>query len=1149
MHKAKTMKYAICIIFTCAPFFIAAQIPDSTVVAPDIDSLLATANVLWGRGEGEEAIYLAQQAADIAKKRWGEYNASFAASLHRLAGFYYGLSQNDKAENLYKDAIRLRSRVLGRDHQACIASMTNLGILYHSQGLYENAEPVFIEIASLRAQKSGVYHPDYAKSLNNLAVLYMDKNDFVKAEDYYQQAKEIWVKTLGEDHEHYATSLYNLAVLYMNKGDFVTSEQYYLSAIESRRRILGESHKDYALALNGFANLCSMKGDFSKAEPLYIDVGRIFAQASGEYHPDYAVFLNNFANLYGQKGDYAKAEPLFWRANEIWANTLGEQYPGYISTLSNLGLLYLEKGDYEKAESLFLEAKNIRIQSLGVEHPDYASSILKIADLYLKKGDYSRAEPLFLEAIEILKKTLGTKHPQYGMSLCDLASLYLNLKTDKPDHEKIESLFTEAIEIFKETVGEQHPHYANTLNNLAILYEMNNDYPNAEKFYIEAKEIRKNAIGANHPDYAASLNNLAFFYTHKGEYFKAENLFDEAEAIFLNSLGEEHIYYTSTLSGLSNLFRLTGQFHKATDLILKVNSINRILIEKSAAYSSESQMLAYLHTFEDNSNQFYSFTQDNSNEDLIGRCFDNRLFLSEFLLENTRRLTYAVAASDSLTHETFLRWQGCRRRLANEYAKPISDRRYVAEVEAEAESHEKILIRNLPAFVEARHIPRWQDVRDRLQPGEAVIEFVHYRYFTPKATDSIMYAALVLLSGDAAPRFVPLFEEKQLQRLLNRPGLSEEIIIKDLYGNSLDLLHLLWQPLESQLVDVQTVYYSPSGLLHRLNPAALLDESGISIAKDRRWVRLVSSRELVSGRLADQSYALPHSANSTPIASLVANPPDAVIFGGITYDMDSTAFVAANPLSLADSIGVKPKDGDFRRVITKENSDGRGVAEWLWPPLPNSRIEAESVGALLSKAGFSIEVFRGYYASEERFKKAVSSSRSPHVVHIATHGFAFPTPIRDVGKGANDFEPTYKLLEDPMLRTGMVLAGANYYWKNKRPLADREDGVLVAYEVRGLNLQNTELVVLSACQTGLGDIVSSEGVYGLQRAFRIAGAKFLIVSLWQVPDKHTQELMQHFYKNWAERQEPLRDAFANAQAAMQKKYPNPFLWAGFVLLE
>ncbi|MDO8366370.1 MAG: CHAT domain-containing protein, partial [Saprospiraceae bacterium] len=174
---------------------------------------------------------------------------------------------------------------------------------------------------------------------------------------------------------------------------------------------------------------------------------------------------------------------------------------------------------------------------------------------------------------------------------------------------------------------------------------------------------------------------------------------------------------------------------------------------------------------------------------------------------------------------------------------------------------------------------------------------------------------------------------------------------------------------------------------------------------------------------------------------------------------------------------------------------------------------------------------------------------SPRILHLATHGFSYPDPKKNPTKGFGNTEPTYKLLDDPMLRSGLVLAGANYYCKNKRPLTNAEDGMLVAYEVRDLNLQNTELAVLSACQTGLGDVVGSEGVYGLQRAFRIAGAKFLIVSLWEVPDEQTQELMRLFYQNWLEKKESLRDAFNHAQQYLKEKEPNPYMWAGFVLVE
>lgn len=1014
------MKYAMCVLLACLPVLLLAQTPDSTVVAPEIDSLLAKANELWRAKNDTDALQLAQRAADIAKEKWGEDNASYAASLDQMAKINTSLRRIEDALELSMKVLELRTNVLGRDH------------------------------------------PDYVSSLINLGYLYWVKGDYFKAEPLYSEANFI------------------------------------------RERTLGREHPDYIKTLESFASISFYSGYYEKAVQLYLDVLNIREKTQGKQNPEYAATLNTLATLYNIKGNYEKAEPLQLEALKIRESTLGKEHPAYATSMDNLASLYLNKGDYIKAEPLYLAAKAIREKVLGKQSIGYAASLNNLSVLYSKKSEYSKAEPLLWEAMEIREKNYGKEHPEYARGLHNLAIFYSDMKA----YAKAEPLFLEVISIQESILGKEHRDFLISLGDLGALYYHTKDYLKAELFISEAKEIQRKILGKEHPDYTKSLNNLALVY------------------------------------------QVTNRIHESANLILELEELERRSIERAAVYSSESQMAAFLNTFTNSTSHFYSFTQKYNSLELSRTGFNNVLFLKGLVLENAQRLSLAVTESDSLARETFRRWQGCRRRLANEYAKPIADRRYISEVEAEAEGYEKSLIRNLPAFNEMRHIPRWQEVRDRLQPGEVVVEFIHYRYFTPNPTDSTMYAALVLLPGDAAPSFLPLFEEKQLQRLLYRPGLSEEIIVKDLYGNSLDLLRLLWQPLEPFLRDAETVYYSPSGLLHRLNPAALLDESGTSVSKGRRWVRFISSRELVSGRLADQSFA-----QSSPAGRMAANRavdplPSAVILGGITYEMDSLAFVAANPFPLADNTpALAPKDGDFRYIATEQTYGTRGGAEEEWRPLPNSGIEADEVSALLRKAGFSSEVLKGYYASEEQLKQIGTRGNSPRILHIATHGFAFPDPAKEPSRGFRDFEPNYKLLEDPMLRTGLLLAGSNYYWKNKRPLTNREDGVLVAFEVRDLNLQNTELVVLSACQTGLGDIVNTEGVYGLQRAFRIAGAKFLIVSLWRVPDKQTQELMQLFYENWAKKQESLRDAFANAQEAMQKKYPNPFLWAGFVLVE
>ena len=185
-------------------------------------------------------------------------------------------------------------------------------------------------------------------------------------------------------------------------------------------------------------------------------------------------------------------------------------------------------------------------------------------------------------------------------------------------------------------------------------------------------------------------------------------------------------------------------------------------------------------------------------------------------------------------------------------------------------------------------------------------------------------------------------------------------------------------------------------------------------------------------------------------------------------------------------------------------------------------------------------------ASEENLK-TLSGTVTPQVIHIATHGFFLPEKTagkKEEGAGRGN---TYSLANDPLMRSGLILSGGNYAWSGKTPIDGVEDGIVTAYEISQLNLSSTELVVLSACETALGDIKGSEGVFGLQRAFKMAGVKKMIVSLWQVPDKETAELMTSFYSYWLGGKK-IEAAFEQAQADMRKKY-SPFYWAAFVLIE
>jgi len=994
-------------------------------------------------------------------------------------------------------------------------------------------------------EKLGSSSSSYGTCIHIRGLIYFNKGDYTESEDLYIKAAQIRGKAVGKEHSDYLGSIINLAVVYKTIGKYEKAESLFLEAKETyevKKKNL--THSFYFNCLANLSDLYVAQGNYEKAELLKIQVIEIRKNTSGKEHPDYAKALTNAAVLYIKMGQYEKAETLLQESLVINEKALGKEHSEYAASLLPLGGVYTMLDNFEKAEPLLLKAKEIRLKVFGKDHSSYGYILNTLAGLYQKMGNNKKAEPLLSEVKTIWEKSLGKESPEYALSLNNLASVY----TDPDDFEKAEQLLKESLSITEKVAGKESPSYATYLDNLASLYTKLWLDDKASLLYLESLSIQERILGKDHPDYATGLRNLAGLYLNMEKYTEAEPLYRVSRSILKKTLGSKNDKYASTLNEMAILYFRMGMYQEVDRLIQEVTEIERSTILGAMGHLSEMEMNMFLNKFSERQSRIFSMNQQIKNKGLVEAGINNTLFYKGLLGSSTSQ-TKQLSRSNPATANKFDLLVSYQRRLATEYALPIAERdsARVAEWEEKANTIEKELVRTVAGYGDLTRQIYWQEVQGKLQSGEAAVELVSYRYFTPEPTDSTMYAALVLLPTDTAPHFIPLFEERQLQALFNRPGFDEHLTVKGLYSSKSELLNLLWQPLEPLLRDVKTIYYSPAGLLHRINPAALLDESKQPLSANRQWVRVGSTRELVTGRLADRSFA------RTPE---VQAPLTAMIYGGITYDMDSLAFAASNPMEATnsgDSLDFRRKDGNFRYIV-EEQSPGttpgiRGGDDGVWEPLTGSAREAEQVSAMLHNAGFRTDVRQGFDASEERIKKIGKNEPSPRILHLATHGFAYPDPKKEPPKAFADSEPAYKLQDDPMLRSGLVLAGANHYWKNKRPLTNREDGVLVAYEVRDLNLRNTELAVLSACQTGLGDVVGSEGVYGLQRAFRIAGAKFLIVSLWQVPDTQTQELMRLFYENWLDKKESLRDAFNHAQQTLREQEPNPYMWAGFVLIE
>ena len=871
--------------------------------------------------------------------------------------------------------------------------------------------------------------------------------------------------------------------------------------------------------------------DYPEAEKWYLEAQAILEKVLGKEHPDYAESLNGLANLYYLTGNYEKAEALCLQARSIREKALGKEHPKYAESLNGLAILYVNMGNYEKAEPLYLKSKDIRENVLGKEHPDYASSLNNLGNLYRRMGNYEKAEALHLEAKDIREKVLGKEHPNYAQSLNNLAVLY----TYMGDYEKAEALHLETKAIRAKVLGKEHPKYAATLQNLANLYYQTGNYEKAETLYLESKAICEKVLGKEHPEFAESLNNLGLLYTHTGHYEKAEALYLEAKTIWEKVLGKVNPEYSECLNNLALLYEKQKRFSESEPLTGEAAELECIRLSKSATFLSQRELAQYTATFQkngDNLDACLLARPPGQAGSLPGIAFDHSLFHKGFLLTAAARMNTSAAATPE-SMEISLHLKTCRRRLAAEYAKPVARQKGVIELKEQANAAEKELARTVSGYAEAIRQVKWQEVQAALKNDEAAIEFVHFGVNFPQNADSKMYAALLLRPGFAAPQFIPLFEEKSLTALFRQDTELQAEQTNNLYRNPA-LYALIWQPLEQALARAQTAYFSPDGLLHRLNLRAIATPDGHILAGRYRLIRLNSTRQLV----------IP------PAAKAVAN--DALLYGGIQYDMDAGAIQKANASLQPIKPGGSSGELDFHDTDSIHRISYRGPGEGgTWSYLPFSEVEATLLQHDLQEAGTPVRVLSGYAATEESFKAISRPSR--RILHLATHGFFFPDPkktVEDGGWQVDSEEPVFKLSDHPMIRSGLLLAGANYAWKSGQPLQPgMEDGILTAYEISQMDLSNTELAVLSACETGLGDIAGNEGVYGLQRAFKIAGVRYLLMSLWKIPDLETQQLMTTFYRHWLKDGQPVPDAFRTTQQEMREKYKDPFLWAGFILVE
>jgi CHAT domain-containing protein len=1049
---------------------------------------------LFRAAKYDEARPLAEQVLELREKTLGSEHPDVARALFNLAHLYQDKGDYSKAEPLYQRALAIREKVLGAEHLDVATTLNQLAILYRARRDYAKAEPLYQRALAIREKVLGAEHPDVANSLNNLANLYNDKRDFAKAEPLYLRALATREKVLGAEHPDVATSLSNLAIFYRDKGDTDKAEPLYLRALAIREKVWGAEHPDVANSLNHLAIFVYReKGDAAKAEPLYQRALAINEKTRGKEHPLVAASLNNLANLYRDTGDYIKAEPLYQRALAISEKTLGAEHPDLSSPLGNLAALYSDKGDFAKAEPLQQRALAIREKALGPQHPFVASSLNELGNLYLAQGNYAKAEPLFRRALAISEKALGTEHLLVAVSLSNIG----HVLRAKGDYDKAEPLFQRALAIAQKAFGAEHSNVATALNNLALLYHDKMEHAKAEPLYQRALAIREKAFGARHPDVARALKHLA------------------------------------------QLYQSMDEVAKAIEFQARVSRVSEHNLALNLTTGSERQKLAYLVQFTGESNQTISLHVRAAPTEATAR----NLALTTILQRKGRALD---AMTDSLAalrrranaddRALLDQLQGSNAQLAGLVLKgpqritPAEHQARIRNLEEQKEKLEGEISRRSAGFRAQATPVTIEAVQAAIPAQAALVEYVSFRPFNAKSQKAAerfgppRYVAYVLHQRGEA-QWVELGEAKAIDEAVEklRQALRDRRR-RDVKQLARRVDEKVMQPVRALLGSTRRVLIAPDGALNLAPFAALVDEQGRYLVRRYEFSYLTSGRDLLR---------LPVKQPGKRSAMVLADP----------------AFGDLPGAEKAQERRLKYRPASSASAPTTGNASI--LADAYFPPLSGTAGEARALTALLPGA----VVLTRARATEAALKQA----GSPDILHVATHGFFLEdatTPAAERGWPSSAEAPETATVENPLLRSGLALAGANLRRSGPN---QADDGILTAQEAAGLDLWGTKLVVLSACDTGVGEVKNGEGVYGLRRALVLAGSETQVMSLWPVSDRVTRDLMIEYYRRLlkgegrsaALRQVQLRMLQAKSrrqpgQKARPKDYSHPFYWAGFI---
>lgn len=1116
------MKKILIIIILLLPF---------SLFAENLKELNDSMKYYISANEMKSALPFAKRAGEeLKKKKINQKEADSAIS--RIINIYINLNMPDEALAFNRmDSARIAKSPKKKQKENRV-NMFTFGLIYAMKNQFNDAEKNFKNILALPNITSDTLF--WGRTLYEQGKIYFQKRNLIESENYIRKSYELFSKVVDSTNINLLSAMKSLGVVYRTRGKLLEADTIYSRDLIIKGKIYGTNSKEYAAALNSLALLYRTIGRFTDAKALYSKSLKIESGIFNENSLNYATTLSNMAALMTQLGDLNKAEGYFTLALKTMKGLKADKTQNYLFALNNFGRLLTKMGAYEQAKQMFKEALDASIKVFGENHPHTAICNNNISDLLEEQGKYQEAYTYSAIALQITKEFQGNSPVVMLVNLARNANLLRQL-----------GRFPESDSLFKEALSLAA---ANKTSTQMMITTVKNNYAKLlmdKKEFKAALDVYEECLANNDTIYDENSEYRAADYLHIGQCYGNLNQKDSAD----------HYYY---------LFIKTS-----------VNLLNGLF-----PYFNDVEKSNYLAAARINFEIFnsYNLNQPTGNQNLQV-MYDNSLLIKGILLNSLKKLKEKILESNNeeLIND-YTNWQNKKDylvKLVNIFELENNEKRQIIDsLEATVNDLEKKLQKVSTYFRDYINLKPvyWQDVQNALKEDEAAVEIVRVNNYAHNPnpfnskysnfcfSDDAKYAMLIL-KKNAPIEIVVLengndLENSYLQKYKAQVNKSKEKyqtkisksralkIEKEVSQTLEELFGLYFEKVYNRLGGIKKIYISPDGVFNQINLNTLINSKS-----HKHLIEEIDIQILTSTRYIAEAFS--NSNREQPILKRPDKYRDsrqsAELFGDPVYWLDSNLQSGmANTIGLmrSEEFSMMPRSIteaisysiEKNKLNLAKNNERQGIL-----PLPGTKVEVDTISMILSKKGWNSRSHLGAEALEE----VVKAVDNPSVLHMATHGIFLP----DLNKSVKNTASSYNYSNDPMLRSMLLFSGAenslNEYSENKRVLQN-EDGFLTALEAMNLKLDKTDLVVLSACETGLGEIRNGEGVYGLQRAFAAAGAKSIVMSLWTVSDETTQLLMTLFYQKWLGGINR-HDAFRQAQIELKNLDSNIYYWGAFVI--